>query len=62
MGWAIDWLFGWLGWHTRPAFLILFFVLGAAAGIRNVTRAAAEINAEIASRSSDDKNGKETGS
>jgi len=48
LGWGIDWLFGHFGFHTRPAFLILFFVLGAAAGIRNVTRAAAEINAEIA--------------
>jgi ATP synthase protein I len=48
LGWGIDWLFGHFGFHTRPAFLILFFVLGTAAGIRNVMRAAAEINAEIA--------------
>lgn len=48
LGWGIDWLFGHFGFHTRPAFLIVFFVLGAAAGIRNVMRAAAEINAEIA--------------
>ena len=48
LGWGIDWLFGHFGFHTRPAFLIVFFVLGAAAGIRNVTRAATEINAEIA--------------
>jgi ATP synthase protein I len=46
MGWGIDWLFGHFGLHTRPAFLILFFVLGAAAGIRNIFRAAQEINAE----------------
>lgn len=48
LGWGIDWLFGRFGLNTRPAFLIVFFVLGAAAGIRNVMRAAAEINAEIA--------------
>jgi ATP synthase protein I len=63
LGWGVDWLFGHFGFHTKPVFLILFFVLGAAAGIRNVVRAATEINAEIASkRSSDDENGKETGS
>ena len=39
LGWGIDWLCGRLGFHTRPAFLIVFFVLGAAAGIRNVMRA-----------------------
>ena len=51
LGWGIDWLFGHFGFHTRPVFLIVFFVLGAAAGIRNVMRAANEINAEIARRS-----------
>jgi ATP synthase protein I len=51
LGWGIDWLFGHFGFHTRPAFMILFFVLGAAAGIRNVMRAATEINAEIAAKS-----------
>jgi ATP synthase protein I len=48
LGWGIDWLFGHFGIHTRPVFLIVFFALGATAGIRNVTRAAAEINAKIA--------------
>ena len=48
LGWGIDWLFGHFGFHTRPVFLIVFFMLGAAAGIRNVMRAANEINAEIA--------------
>ncbi len=57
MGWGIDWLFGHFGFHTKPAFLILFFVLGAAAGIRNVMRAATEINAEIAAMRSDKENG-----
>lgn len=50
LGWGIDWLLGRLGFHTRPAFLIVFFILGAVAGIRNVMRAATEINAEIAAR------------
>ena len=31
MGWGIDWLAGHFGFRTKPAFLILFFVLGAAA-------------------------------
>jgi ATP synthase protein I len=48
LGWGIDWLFGRVGFHTRPVFLLVFFVLGAAAGIRNVMRAANEINAELA--------------
>ena len=48
LGWGIDWLCGHFGFHTRPAFLVLFFVVGIAAGIRNVMRAATEINAEIA--------------
>jgi len=48
LGWGIDWLFGHFGVHTKPVFLILLFVLGAAAGIRNVMRAAGEINAEMA--------------
>lgn len=48
LGWGIDWLFGRFGIHTRPVFLILFFVAGAAAGIRNVMHAAQEINAGMA--------------
>jgi ATP synthase protein I len=48
LGWGIDWLCGRIGFHTRPVFLLVFFVLGAAAGIRNVMRAANEINAEMA--------------
>ncbi len=39
IGWLLDY---WLG--TSPALLILFFFLGAAAGIRNVFRTAQEIN------------------
>jgi ATP synthase protein I len=48
LGWGIDWLFGHFGIHTKPVFLIGLFVLGAAAGIRNVMRAANELNAEMA--------------
>ncbi len=51
LGWGIDWLFGHFGFHTRPAFLVLFFMAGMAAGIRNVMHAAKEINAEIAEKS-----------
>ncbi len=42
IGLGLDWLFG-----TR-FLVIVFFVLGAAAGIRNVMNAAAEMNAEMA--------------
>ena len=31
LGWGVDWLFGHFGFHTKPVFLIVFFVLGAAA-------------------------------
>src|SRR5262245_17452508 len=43
LGWGIDWLFG-----TKPIFLIVMFMLGAAAGIRNVMGAAKELNAQMA--------------
>ena len=39
LGWLLD---RW--WHTSPAMLILFFFLGAAAGIVNVFRTARDIN------------------
>jgi ATP synthase protein I len=48
IGWGIDWLFGRFGIHTRPVFLIVMVMLGAAAGIRGVMRAANEINAGMA--------------
>jgi ATP synthase protein I len=51
VGWGLDWLFGYFGVHTRPVFLLVMFILGAAAGIRNVMRAAKEINADIAAES-----------
>ncbi|HEY5346980.1 MAG TPA: AtpZ/AtpI family protein [Rhizomicrobium sp.] len=42
VGWGIDHVL-----HTGPWGLVIFFMLGAAAGIRGVMRAAQEINAEI---------------
>jgi ATP synthase protein I len=49
LGWGLDWAFDrWSPFHTRPVLMVVFFVLGAAAGIRNVMRAASEINAEMA--------------
>ena len=60
LGWGIDWLFGHFGIRTRPAFMIVFLLLGIAAGIRNVMRAANEINAEVAkARNSEAEDGKE---
>jgi ATP synthase protein I len=51
LGWGIDWAFEhWAHIHTRPLGLVVMFVLGAAAGILNVIRAAKEINAEMASK------------
>ena len=43
LGWLLD---RWL--HTAPIFIVVMFCLGAAAGIRNVMRAAAELNAQVA--------------
>ena len=56
LGWGIDWLFGHFGHLTQPIFLLVFFVLGAAAGIRNVMRAAQEINAAQAAAGKDEEN------
>ena len=51
MGWGIDWAFDhWSSVHTRPWAMVVMFVLGAAAGIRNVMRAAKELNAKMASK------------
>ena len=38
IGWGLDWLF-----HTRPILTVVFFILGAGAGIINVIRASKEI-------------------
>ena len=47
MGWGLDRLAGYFGIHTKPVFLIVFFILGGAAGVRNLVRAAQEINAAM---------------
>jgi ATP synthase protein I len=43
IGWCIDWAF-----HTRPFGIVIMSLLGAAAGIRAVIKAAEEINAQAA--------------
>ena len=48
LGWGLDWLAGHFGFHTKPVFMILLFMLGAAAGLRNVVRTAGELNAKTA--------------
>ena len=54
LGWGIDWAFDhWSHLQTRPWGMVVMFVLGAVAGIRNVTRAAKEINAEMAGKDSE---------
>lgn len=55
LGWGIDWLFGHFGHRTQPLFLVIFFVLGAGAGILNVKRAADEINAQVAAERNEEK-------
>jgi len=55
LGWGIDWLFGHFGHRTQPLFLVVFFVLGAGAGILNVKRAADEINAQVAAERNKEK-------
>ena len=50
MGWGLDWLFG-----TRPIFLVVMFLFGAAAGILNITRASKEINRQTADAAAKDK-------
>jgi ATP synthase protein I len=50
LGWVLDRFL-----HTRPLFLVVLVVLGAAAGIRNVMRAAAELNAKAEASSRKDR-------
>jgi ATP synthase protein I len=50
MGWGLDWLF-----HTRPFLTVLLFLLGAAAGIRNVIHASKEFNERVARASAKDQ-------
>jgi ATP synthase protein I len=50
MGWGLDWFF-----HTRPILTIVLFLLGAAAGIRNVISASKEFNERMAKASAKDR-------
>ena len=43
LGWLLDHFL-----HTKPIFMVVMFFLGAAAGIRNVMKAAKDLNAEAA--------------
>ncbi len=49
MGWGLDELLG-----TKPAFLIIFILLGFAAGIRTVMRSAEEFRKDQAAKSAKD--------
>ena len=49
MGWGLDALFG-----TRPVFLIVFVLLGFAAGVRMMMRAAGEIQNDRAADTAND--------
>ena len=46
IGWGLDWVFG-----TRPVFILIMFVLGAAAGMRNVIVLARDLNKEMLEQS-----------
>ncbi len=56
LGWGLDWLL-----HTKPLFIIVFFMLGAAAGLWNVIRvtspkdASFSHNSPLSRRNSPDK-------
>lgn len=52
IGWLADRLF-----DTSPIFLVVFFILGATAGILNVFRAAKQMNAAQAEAQKDDDEG-----
>jgi len=54
IGWGLDWLFG-----TRPALTIALFLVGAAAGIRNVIVASKEINRRYAEAAAAEETEKE---
>ena len=50
IGWGLDRLFA-----TSPVLMLVFGVLGAVAGVRNVIRAAKEINAQVSAAPKPDK-------
>ena len=53
IGWGLDWLFGHFEIHTKPWLMIVFMMLGAAAGLRNIIKSAEEINAQINASAAD---------
>lgn len=51
LGWGIDWAFqNWASIQTRPWGMVVMFLLGAAAGIRNVFRTSQKISADMAAK------------
>jgi len=50
MGWGLDWVFG-----TLPLFLIVFILLGFAAGVRTVMRSAGEVERKQAAEAAEDR-------
>ncbi|HSF95083.1 MAG TPA: AtpZ/AtpI family protein [Thermohalobaculum sp.] len=52
LGWGLDWLLG-----TLPLFLIVFILLGFAAGIRTVMRSAEEVQRSQAAKAADKDQG-----
>jgi ATP synthase protein I len=49
IGWGIDWAFQhWAHIQTRPAGLVVMFILGAATGIRNVWHVSRQLGAQTA--------------
>jgi len=50
MGWGLDWLFG-----SLPLFLIVFVLLGFAAGVRTMLRSAEEMQRKQAANAAEDE-------
>ena len=50
MGWGLDWLFG-----SLPLFLIVFVLLGFAAGVRTMLRSAEEMQRKQAAEAAEDE-------
>ncbi|MEM7057666.1 MAG: AtpZ/AtpI family protein [Pseudomonadota bacterium] len=52
MGWGLDWLFG-----SLPLFLIVFVLLGFAAGVRTMLRSAEEMQRKQAANAAEEDEG-----
>ena len=55
IGYGIDYGLGAIGLHTKPVFLLVFFIAGVAAGIMNVMRAAQELNEQAAKAAEEER-------